>query len=197
MDIIEEVAKERSTFFVTVEFIDEDDIPFIPTSLFWKMTDMAGNIVNGHANEEIVSKTVTASDDAGELLLTYSGDITNFSKVRFTTTGTLPGGLSLLTDYWLVRMTAGTCRVATSLANAQAGTTINYSTAGSGTHTAQGATGLNSTSTVTLSGDDLRNQSDAVASRLLTFWGSYTSTTYGAGMVFRQQVMLNIEPELG
>lgn len=197
MDIIEEVAKERSTFFVTAEFIDEDDIPFIPTSLFWKMTDMAGNVVNGHSAEEIVSKTVTATDSGGKLLLSYSGDITNFSKVRFLTTGTLPGGLNLLTDYWLVRMSAGTAQVATSLANAQAGTTIAYSTAGSGTHTAQGATGLASTVTIQLSGDDLRNNSDSVASRLLTFWGSYTSTTYGAGLTFRQQVMLNIEPEIG
>lgn len=197
MDILEEVAKERSTYFLTAEFIDEDDLSFIPSSLHWKMTDMNGNVVNGHDDEEIVSKTVVASDSGGELLLSYSGDITNLSKVRFLTTGTLPTGLSLLTDYWLVRVTAGTCRVATSLANAEAGTTINWTDAGSGTHTAQGATGLTAATTLQLSGEDLRNRSEAVAARLITFWGTYTSTTYGAGVPFRQQVMLNIEPELG
>lgn len=196
MDILFEVAKERSTYFLTTEFLDEDDLAFIPNTLHWKMTDMAGNVVNGHDDEEIVTMTFTTSSSSG-LLLTYSGDIVDFIKVRFTTTGTLPTGLNLLTDYWLVRSAAGSARVATSLANAIAGNVISYSDDGSGIHTVLGATGLGSTVTLQLSGDDLRNASESVAARLITFWGTYTSTTYGSGMVFRQQVMLNIEPELG
>ena len=196
MDILEEVAKERSTYFVTTEFLDEDDISFIPNTLHWKMTDMAGNIVNGHADEEIITKTFTASSSTG-LLISYTGDITDLIKVRFTTTVTLPANLNLLTDYWLKRAAAGSAHVATSLANAIAGTFIAYGDAGSGVHTVLGATGLGATATIALSGDDLRNSSEAVAARLITFWGTYTSTTYGAGMLFRQQVMLNIEPELG
>jgi hypothetical protein len=78
----------------------------------------------------------TADSDGGELRLTYATyDWQNYSKVRFTTTGTLPTGLSVDTDYWLVRQSATTARVATSFANAIAGTTINYTDGGSGTHT--------------------------------------------------------------
>lgn len=57
-------------------------------------------------------------------------------RVRFTTTGTLPTGLALATDYWLVpvkdTMTTG---VATSYINAQDGTVVSTLAGGSGTHT--------------------------------------------------------------
>ena len=69
----------------------------------------------------INSNTFTASSSSG-LLLTYTNDFNTFTKVRFTTTTTLPTGLALATDYWLVRVSATTARVATSLANAIAGT---------------------------------------------------------------------------
>lgn len=82
----------------------------------------------------INSNTVTASSSTG-LLLTYTNDFTTYTQVRFTTTGTLPTGLSLNTDYWIVRVSATTARVATSLANAVAGTVVAYTDGGSGTHT--------------------------------------------------------------
>jgi hypothetical protein len=68
-------------------------------------------------------------------LLTYTNDFDTYTKVRFTTTTTLPTGLSLNTDYWLVRVSATTARVATSLANAIAGTVVAFTDAGTGTHT--------------------------------------------------------------
>lgn len=57
--------------------------------------------------------------------------------VRFTTTGTLPTGLSLATDYYLVRVTDSTFKVATTRANASldGGTTIDITGTGTGTHT--------------------------------------------------------------
>lgn len=54
---------------------------------------------------------------------------------QFTTTGALPTGLSLVTNYWLVRTSATTFKVATSLLNAQNGTVIDITLAGSGVHT--------------------------------------------------------------
>lgn len=45
-------------------------------------------------------------------------------KVRFTTTGTLPSGISLATDYFIIPVSATTFKIATSLANAQAGTAV-------------------------------------------------------------------------
>jgi hypothetical protein len=77
---------------------------------------------------------VTASSSTG-LLLTYQHDFTTYTQVRFTTTGTLPANLSTSTDYWLIRQSSTTAKVATSLANAVAGTYIAWGDAGSGTHT--------------------------------------------------------------
>lgn len=86
------------------------------------------------AQTTINSNTFTASSSSG-LLLTYTNDFPTYTMVRFTTSGTLPTGLSLNTDYWLVRVSATTARVATSLPNAVAGTIISYTDAGTGTHT--------------------------------------------------------------
>ena len=54
--------------------------------------------------------------------------------VRFTTTGTLPGGLSAGVTYYAVPR-AKTLQLATSYANAMAGTVLDISSAGSGVHT--------------------------------------------------------------
>lgn len=56
-------------------------------------------------------------------------------KVRITTTTTLPGGLAANTDYFVIRDSATTIRLASSIANAVAGTAINITSQGSGTHT--------------------------------------------------------------
>lgn len=91
--------------------------------------------MNASTSQTLInSNTFTASSSSG-LLLTYTNDFTTYTQVQFTTTGTLPTGLSLATNYWLVRVSATTARVATSLANAVAGTVIAYTDAGTGTHT--------------------------------------------------------------
>lgn len=96
---------------------------------------MSGTNVTGTGSRTLInSNTFTASSSSG-LLLTYTNDFNTYSKVRFTTSGTLPTGLSLATDYWLVRVSATTSRVATSLANAITATVIAFTDAGSGTHT--------------------------------------------------------------
>ena len=97
---------------------------------FWRITPASTTTAQSLIN----SNTFTASSSSG-LLLTYTNDFQNYSKVRFTTTTTLPTGLSLATDYWLVRVSATTARVATSFANAIAGTVIAFTDAGTGTHT--------------------------------------------------------------
>lgn len=97
---------------------------------FYRVTTMTTTTARSTINGE----TFTASSSSG-LLLTYAQDWKNYSKVRFTTTTTLPTGLSLNTDYWLVRQSATTAKVATSYANALAGTVIAFTDAGTGTHT--------------------------------------------------------------
>lgn len=71
------------------------------------------------------------------LTLTVFG--TGYFGIRacyFTTTGTLPAGLSTNTTYWLTSSGGTTTyKVSTSLANANSGTFVDITTAGSGTHT--------------------------------------------------------------
>jgi hypothetical protein len=96
---------------------------------------LSGTDVTGTSSRTLINaNTVTASSSSG-LLLTYTNDFASGTKVRFTTTGTLPTGLSLNTDYWLVRVSATTARVATSYANYVAGTVVAYADGGTGTHT--------------------------------------------------------------
>lgn len=107
-----------------------------------KLVDLQGyyrmattNVTGTGSRTCINSNTFTASSSSG-LLLTYTNDFNTYSKVRFTNSGgALPTGLAINTDYWLVRVSATTARVATSLANAIAGTVISYTDAGTGTHT--------------------------------------------------------------
>lgn len=92
------------------------------------------NVTGTGSRTLINSNTFTATSSSG-LLLNYTNDFNTLTKVRFTTTTTLPTGLSLATDYYLVRVSSTTARVATSLANAIAGTVVAYTDAGTGTHT--------------------------------------------------------------
>jgi hypothetical protein len=75
--------------------------------------------------------TITFGND--DVLMYETGD-----RVRLTTTGTLPGGLALATDYYVVPaayQSDPAIKLATSYANALAGTTVNLTDAGSGTLT--------------------------------------------------------------
>lgn len=79
-------------------------------------------------------ETATFSSSSG-LLMTYTNDYQSFTKVRFNNSGgALPTGLVANTDYWTVRVSATTSRIATSFANAIAGTVIAYTDAGTGTN---------------------------------------------------------------
>lgn len=106
-----------------------------------KLVDLQGyyrlsttNVTGTGSRTLVNSNTFTASSSSG-LLLTYANDWKSGTVVRFTTTTTLPTGLSLNTDYWLVRVSATTARVATSYANYLAGTVVAFTDAGTGTHT--------------------------------------------------------------
>lgn len=56
-------------------------------------------------------------------------------KIQMTTTTTLPTGLSLTTDYYVIRVDATHIRFATSAVNAYAGTAIAWTDDGTGNHT--------------------------------------------------------------
>jgi len=83
-------------------------------------------------NDDFTSSDVTFSD--GVVTSAGHGKDTGYGPVRLTTSGSLPGGLTTSTDYWLIVLGADTFRFASSRANALAGTAIEILDAGSGTH---------------------------------------------------------------
>jgi len=78
--------------------------------------------------------TAATSDicTATDTILTLTG-----TEVEFTTTDTLPAGLSINTKYYLIFQSTTTFKVATSLANALAGTAVDITDTGTGTHTVE------------------------------------------------------------
>lgn len=94
------------------------------------------------AAKSFETSDVNTTDD--EITETAHGYETGL-KGQFTTPGTLPAGLSLATDYFLIKVDADTYQVATSLANAEAGTQIDITDTGSGTHTFTPTTGASNT----------------------------------------------------
>lgn len=85
-----------------------------------------------------VNYTFTADTSTDQITLGAGGTAVNweYTVVQFTTTGTLPAGLSLSTNYYLRYISVGVYKVATTLANAIAATYVNITDTGSGTHTA-------------------------------------------------------------
>ena len=57
------------------------------------------------------------------------------SRVRLATTNTPPSGLATVTDYWIIKVNDTTVALATSFADALAGTRLGFSDQGLGTHT--------------------------------------------------------------
>lgn len=78
--------------------------------------------------------TSTINLESNNITLTAHGYAIG-AKTRLTTDGALPTGLAAGTDYYIIVVDANTLAFATSLANAQAGTKINITADGSGTHT--------------------------------------------------------------
>lgn len=117
---------------------------------------MAIDIYNHVTNTIIYTNLTIASVDKGEdsLILpvnasntTFTADTTDVitvssmtayptgTPVTVTTTGTLPGGLLVDTVYYIINSSATTGKLATTAANATAGTAVDITSVGSGTHT--------------------------------------------------------------
>jgi len=77
----------------------------------------------------------TGDVNTGTDEITVANDYRTGTRVQFSTTTTLPTGLSASTDYYVIRVSATTIQVATTRANAMAGTQIDITGTGSGTHT--------------------------------------------------------------
>ncbi len=79
----------------------------------------------------ITQGTTSAVNVSTNIVTITSHGFATGAAVQLTSTGTLPGGLSLATTYYIINLTANTLAFATSLANAMAGTKIDLTTQGS------------------------------------------------------------------
>ena len=106
---------------------------------FYRVTTVTTTTAQSTTNTLGQSDTFTA--DAGTDVCTWTStanipsNILTGTRVRLTTTTTLPGGLATATDYYVIKVSDTTFKLATSYANAVAGTAIDITDAGTGTHT--------------------------------------------------------------
>jgi microcystin-dependent protein len=118
----------------------------------------------------------------GVVSLTSHGFQTG-DMIYLTTTGALPTGLSQNTIYYVINVTSSTFRLATSAANAAAGTAINTSGTQSGTHTLRYCPyGLGNGSS-TFNVPDMRGRSPIGAGTGSGLTARVVGTNYGAETV--------------
>lgn len=88
----------------------------------------------GDISATYLTSTVTITNASPTVVTWTSHGLSSGDRVYFTSTGSLPSGLSTSTTYWITVINANTFNVSSTLSNAQTGTYINTTTAGSGTH---------------------------------------------------------------
>lgn len=105
--------------------------------------------------------------------------------------GALPGGLAAATSYWVIRVAADTFKLATSLANAYAGTAIDITSDGTGTQTlsdiASTQRGLDGHFTYEATQAETNHDApetsviiDGTSYERSTGWGAYTTVEMGS-----------------
>ena len=79
----------------------------------------------------------TAVDTSAETITISSHKFQVGDTVQVSTTDTIPAGLAINTTYYVIDASVNTIKLATTLANALAGTAINITSQGAGNHTIQ------------------------------------------------------------
>ena len=107
---------------------------------YYRVTTVTTTTAQATTNT-ITTRAATFTADAGTDIMTYTSttskpsNLLTGTRVRVSTTTTLPAPLVAATDYYLVKVSDTTYKLATSYANAIAGTVIDITTTGTGTHT--------------------------------------------------------------
>jgi hypothetical protein len=79
------------------------------------------------------SGTCTANASTDVITATAHG-LVDYTIIRFSTTGTLPAGISPVTNYWIFDVGTDDFKIASSYANALTNTAIDIADTGTGTH---------------------------------------------------------------
>lgn len=107
---------------------------------FYRVTSVTTTTAQATTNT-ISTRTATFTADDTTDICTYTStasipsNILTGTRVRLTTTTTLPAPLATATDYYVIRISDTTFSLATTYANAIAGTQIDITSTGTGTHT--------------------------------------------------------------
>lgn len=101
------------------------------------LPDLRSRTVLGVGAGTFVANFVPADVDTGTEIITVPTNTTLYTgqAVVYTSSGTVVTGLVASTTYYVIRATATTIQLASSLSNALAGTAINLTGTGTGTHT--------------------------------------------------------------
>lgn len=103
--------------------------------------DGACNLTSAELMAAVAESQVIADDDFTSTFATNTltaaahGLQTGDGPIQLTTTGTLPAGLALLTNYYVIKVDANDFKLALTRAGALAGTAVALSDDGTGTHT--------------------------------------------------------------
>lgn len=107
---------------------------------FYRVTTVTTTSAQGTTNT-ITTRGATFTVDTGTDAGTYTSstqlpsNLITGTRIRVSTTTTLPAPLAAATDYYLTKLTDTTFKLSTSYANLVAGTYIDFTTTGTGTHT--------------------------------------------------------------
>lgn len=90
-------------------------------------------IVKGSNGSAFTTFATTDVNTATEEI-TVNRSFQTGDPVRLKTTGTIPAGLAVATNYYVIRVSSTVIKLATTQANADAGTAIDITSVGAGTH---------------------------------------------------------------
>ena len=106
---------------------------------YYRVTTVTTTTAQGATNTLGFGDTFTADDTTDTMTWTSTtnrpSNILTGTRIQVSTTTTLPSPLVAATNYYYIKVTDSTFKLATSYANAVAGTAINITTTGTGTHT--------------------------------------------------------------
>lgn len=187
----------------------QDDVDYVNISA-------QANICDEIVDTSPLTKSVVSVSDTDDLI-TIEGDILEYQfgdRVQFTTNGTLPDGISALTDYYVIPYQVKDTpriRIATSLDNSMSKTFVDLTSAGSGSLsiTKTGEPRYHGSGVIeseTILSENMNNLVNAMAGRAINVGGYWTllagawrtpDVTYdvgdmrGSGMSFRSALPMS------
>lgn len=145
-----------------------------PVQRFW----MGASFTFATTDVNVANNTITK---------TAHGWSTGECTAYFSSSGGLPGGMAVLTNYWVIVVDSSTIKLATSRANALAGIAVDITTQGTGTHTCNrgsalvvpsGVTEVRVTGNIRVETDDEGYLTALIAKNGATYYGMPEGYTF-------------------